>query len=159
MAADRIVSVAEAAELRGVVEESIIKAVRVGRLYARTLSAKGFMLSRNQVTGGKFSKPEFDALCDRYVCVPDACDIMHKTDAAVIRDLKSGVVKGFRLNRRAWAVLKASAEQEYREYLETNSSRCGRKRAVGPSRSPRTLRKKPLKTASRSVQSQRGANR
>jgi hypothetical protein len=117
------------------------------------------MLCREQVEGKKFSEPEFRKLCGRYVSVPEACEICHKTDAAIIRDLKSGVIDGFRLNKRAWAVLRSSAEKEFRDYLANSKGRVGRKRDLGGSRSPRSLRKKqPLQMKRARLQSQRGAN-
>lgn len=139
---DDVVSIEQAAALRRVSREAISKAIRSGRLYAYSLSGKGMMLSGRQVTGKKFSEPEFKKLCQQYVCVPDACEIMRLTDAAVIRKAKAGVVKGFKLNPKCWAILKSSAEQEYRDYLEENEGRVGRKRNLSGSRSPRSLRKK-----------------
>lgn len=145
MPQDRIVSVGEAAEIRGVSEEAIIKAISTGRLESRKLSDKGLMLSFRQVSGKPFVKSEFQKMCDRYCSVPEACNICWKTDAAVMRDLRSGRISGFRLNPKCWAVLRSSAEQEFRDYLEENAGRVGRKRSVGESRSPRDLRKKSLK--------------
>lgn len=153
------VSVGEAASIRGLSEEAIIKAIRTGRLVAVQLNARGWMLCREQVEGRKFSEPEFRKLCGRYVSVPEACEICHKTDAAIIRDLKSGVIDGFKLNDKAWAVLKSSAEKEFRDYLANSKGRVGRKRDLGGSRSPRSLRKKqPLQMKRARLQSQRGAN-
>lgn len=158
MAKDRIVSVAEAAKIRQQTHEGIMKAVATGRLHFHRFSTKGFMLSERQVRGLDFSRAEFERLCGLYVSVPDACNICCKTDASIIRDLKSGKLKGFRLNNRSWAVLRSSAEAEFEEYLQNHKSRVGRKRDVGKSRSPRDLRKKTTKRAASKVQSQRGAN-
>ena len=139
MSGDRwVISVEEAAELRKVTREAIAKAVRVGRYVAYPLSHRGLMLSRDQILGKKISEDDFFRNCQKWVCVPDACEIMRVTDAAVIRKIKSGVVHGFRLNGKSWAVLRASAEREYRDYLRDNVGRAGRKRHDG-SRSPRTL--------------------
>jgi len=145
MARDRIVSINEAAKMRGQSKEAIVKAIRTGRLHAHQLSGKGYMLSERQVLGKSFDEPEFRKLCQQYVSVPDACNIVWKTDAAVMRDLRKGVIKGFKLNNKCWAVLRTSAEQEFQDYLESNKGRVGRKREVGATRSPRDIRrKKPL---------------
>ncbi len=145
MPKDRIVSIGEAAALRGLTEEAIIKAIASGRLFVHQLSGKGYMLSERQVLGRSFDKQEFQRMCRQYVSVPEACNIVWKTDAAVMRDIRKGRIKGFRLNSRCWAVLKASAEDEFRDYLENGRRRVGRPRAVGETRSPRDLRRKILR--------------
>lgn len=142
MASDRIVSMNEAAKLRGQTKEAIVKAIASGRLYSYQLSGKGHMLSERQVLGKPFDQSAFQKLCSQYISVPQACNIVWKTDAAVMRDLRKGVIKGFKLNHKCWVVLRSSAEQEFQDYLEANKGRVGRKRAVGEDRSPR---KKPLK--------------
>lgn len=142
---DRPISVGEAAAILGVTEPAILKAIKTGRLVGISLNGRGVMLCREQVEGRRFSEANFRKLCSRYVSVPDACDIVHKTDAAVQRDLRSGILDGFRLNRKAWAVLRSSAEKEFRDYLTRSSSIPGRKRDLGSAKSPRDLRKrKPL---------------
>lgn len=146
MARDRIVSIGEAAKLRKQSEEAIVKAIVSGRLFCHKLSGKGYMLSERQVKGLSFDEAEFLKLCRRYVSVPEACNIVWKTDAAVSRDLARGRIEGFRLNSKCWAVLRSSAEQEFRDYLEgVKEGRVGRRRSIGESRSPRDLRKKVLK--------------
>lgn len=142
---DTIISVSEAARLRGMSREGIMKAIQTGRLTSHLLSGKGHMLSERQVTGKSFDEAEFRKLCKLYISVPEACNIVWKTDAAVMRDLRKGVIKGFKLNTKCWAVLRSSAEEEFREYLESNKGRAGRKRSIGETRSPRDIRKKPLK--------------
>lgn len=142
----RPISVGEAAAIRGVTEAAIIKAVRTGRLIGVELNQRGIMLCREQVEGDRFSEANFRKLCARYVSVPEACDICHKTDAAIQRDLASGVIDGFRLNKKAWAVLRTSAEKEFRDYLTRSSSIPGRKRDLHSAKSPRIIgkRKKSL---------------
>jgi hypothetical protein len=157
MAVSRPISVGEAARLRGVTSVAILKAIRTKRLVSHTLSGKGLMLCREQVLGKEFDEREWRARCKRYVSVPDACEIVRRTDAAVIRDLRAGVIDGFKLNEKAWAVLKSSAEQEFRDYLSRPPSTRGRKRDLLSSRSPRVLRKKKLTTSNRKLQSARGA--
>lgn len=132
--------------IRGVSEVAILKAVKTGRLLAVALSERGLMLSKEQVSGGVFSEREWRKLCDQYVSVPDACEIVHKTDAAVHRDLRDGVIDGFRLNGKAWAVRRSSAEQEFRDYLARAASTPGRKRDLGEAKSPRAIRRKKRKT-------------
>lgn len=145
---DTIISVSEAARLRGMSREGIMKAIQTGRLTSHLLSGKGHMLSESQVLGKKFDPADFRKLCRLYISVPEACNICWKTDAAIMRDLRRGTIKGFKVNQKCWAVLRSSAEEEFREYLESHKGRAGRKREVGSSRSPRDLRKKPLKKRS-----------
>jgi hypothetical protein len=142
---DRIVSVQEAARLRGITREGVMKAIQTGRLASHLLSGKGYLLSERQVLGKKFDEAEFRRLCRLYVSVPEACNICWKTDAAIMRDLRRGTIVGFKVNAKCWAVLRSSAEEEFRDYLESHKGRAGRKRDIGTSRSPRDIRKKPLK--------------
>ena len=142
---DRIIGIAEAAKIRGQSREGILKAVRSGRLYAVSLSGKGLMLSERQVSGKPFCQKAFGRMCSKYCSVPDACNIVFKVDSAVIRDLRSGRIEGFQINSKCWAVLRSSAEAEFRDYLENQANRVGRKRDVGATRSPRDLRKTVLK--------------
>lgn len=151
----RPISILEAAELTGLTKSGIVKAISSKRLLAIPLSGRGQMLCREQVAGKKFDEPAFRKLCQRYVSVPDACEIMSKTDAMVIRDLRSGKVAGFLLNGRAWAVDRRSAEQEFAEYLASPQRR-GQPRQVGTSRSPRVIRKKSLTAKKASVRSRPG---
>jgi len=141
---DRIIGIAEAAQIRRMSREGILKAIRSGRLHAVTLSGKGLMLSERQVRGQSFSVKAFGRMCSKYCSVPDACNIVFKVDSAVIRDLRSGKIEGFQINSKCWAVLKSSAEAEFRDYLENQKNRVGRKRDVGATRSPRDLRRKTV---------------
>jgi hypothetical protein len=143
---DRPISVSEAASMLCITNNGIIKSIEAGRLKANQLNGKGWMLSHAQVSGRKFDPAAFDRLCSLYVCVPEACEIMRKTDAAIIRDLRRGRIEGFRLNNRAWAVKKASAEKEFLDYLATMGTRTGRPRLLDESRSPRVLRKRKATT-------------
>lgn len=149
MAADRIVSVVEAAKARGLTREAIMKAIKTGRLYGHLLSGKGYLLSARQVEGKPFDQKAFERLCRQYISVPEACNVCWKTDAAIMRDLRSGKIKGLRVNPKCWAVLKSSAEEEFRDYQENEKGRVGRKRDIGFTRSPRDLRKKALKKKGR----------
>lgn len=151
----RPISILEAAELTGLTKSGIVKAISSKRLLAIPLSGRGQMLCHEQVVGKRFDEPAFRKLCQRYVSVPDACEIMSKTDAMVIRDLRSGKVAGFLLNGRAWAVDKRSAEQEFKEYLASPQRR-GQPRQVGTSRSPRVIRKKSLTAKRAAVRSRPG---
>jgi hypothetical protein len=114
------------------------------------------MLCLEQCKGQSFDAAEFRKLCKKWICVPEACDIVCKTDASVMRDLRSGKIKGFRLNGRAWAVEKASAEEEFRDYL-ANPGRRGQPRQIGTSRSPRVIRKKTLHAKKAKVRSRPGS--
>lgn len=117
MAFHRPISVNEAAEVAGISVSATLKRIRTGQAVAVSLSGKGWLLCREQFEGKKFSESAFRKLCSKYVSVPEACGIVCKTDASVVRDLKSGKLEGFRLNQKAWAVLRSSAEKDIREYL------------------------------------------
>lgn len=155
MAYHRPISILEASELTGLTKSGVIKAIATKRLFAIALNGRGLMLSREQCEGKKFDESEFRKLCKRYVSVPEACDIVYKTDAMVMRDLRGGKIAGFRLNGKAWAVDKRSAEQEFADYLASPQRR-GQPRRIGDTRSPRHLRKKPLTKKPTSVRSLRG---
>lgn len=137
----RPISIEEASRIMGITKSGVVKAISSKRLVAIPLNDRGLMLSYEQCKGEDFSEPEFRKLCRKYVSVPEACDIVAKTDAMVMRDLRSGKIAGFRLNGKAWAVDKRSAEQEMKEYLSKPAGR-GQPRQFGISRSPRVLRKK-----------------
>jgi hypothetical protein len=151
----RPISIIEAAAAMGLSKSGITKAISSKRLLAIPLSGKGMMLSYEQCHGKKFSEEDFRKLCSKFVSVPEACDIVHKTDARVIRDLKAGIIAGFLLNGRAWAVDKRSAEQEFADYL-ANPDRVGQPRQIGTSRSPRVIRKKALHAKKSKVRSRPG---
>lgn len=137
----RPISIEEAAKATGLTKSGVVKAISSKRLVAVPLSERGLMLCFEQCKGKPFSEAEFRKLCQKYVSVPDACDIVHKTDAMVMRDLRAGRIAGFKLNGRAWAVEKRSAEQEWKDYV-SNPPRRGQPRQIGVSRSPRVIRKK-----------------
>ena len=137
----RPISIEEAAKATGLSKSGVVKAIASKRLVAVPLSGRGLMLCLEQCKGQSFDAAEFRKLCKKWICVPDACDIVCKTDAMVMRDLRSGKIKGFRLNGRAWAVEKASAEQEWKDYV-SGPPRVGQPRQIGTSRSPRVIRKK-----------------
>jgi len=88
----------EAAKLAGVTRNAILKRISTGTLMAVQLNGKAWMVCREDVARRKFSESEFRKLCGQYISVPQACDIVYKTDASVIRDLRSGRLSGFRLN-------------------------------------------------------------
>lgn len=137
----RPISIEEAAKATGLTKSGVIKAIASKRLVAIPLNERGLMLSLEQCKGKPFDEAEFRKLCKRWISVPEACDIVHKTDAMVMRDLRSGKINGFRLNGKAWAVDKASAEEEWKDYLNSPRGR-GQPRQIGTSRSPRVLRRK-----------------
>lgn len=156
MAFHRPISILEASELTGLTKSGVIKAIASKRLVAIALSGRGLMLSHEQCEGKPFDEAAFRKLCKRFVSVPEACDIVFKTDAAVMRDLRAGRIAGFRLNGKAWAVDKRSAEQEFADYL-SHPQRRGQPRRIGDTRSPRNIRKKsPLTKRPTSVRSRRG---
>ena len=67
----------------------------------------------------------------KWLSVPEAAEIMGCTESWVIRLVKAGQLEGFRLNGRAWAVLRSDAEKNAREYLKDGSTRRPRSRLVG----------------------------
>ena len=137
----RPISVVEAARIKGVSTVAILKAIKTGRLHSRQLNGRGWLLNEEEVRGRQFDNMEFIQECRRWICVPEACDIMCKTDAAVIRDIKSGRVNGFMLNGKAWAVLKSSAKEEIKEYL-SSPQRTGRPRDLSQNKNPRRIKRK-----------------
>lgn len=137
----RPISVDEAAKILGISKSAVMKSIRSGKFLAVLINARGYGLCRQQVEGKPFSESAFRRLCDRYISIPDACEIVCKTDASVGRDLVSGRLIGFKLNGRAWAVDRRSAQRNIAEYLANTSVR-GQPRRLGESRSPRVLRKK-----------------
>jgi hypothetical protein len=153
----RPISIEEAAKATGLTKSGVVKAISSKRLVAIPLSGKGLMLCWEQCSGKKFSESDFRKLCGKFCCVPEACDIVHKTDASVMRDLRSGRINGFKLNGRAWAVDRRSAEEEWREYLASPARR-GQPRQIGVSRSPRIIRRKTsLRGKKASVRSRPGS--
>jgi excisionase family DNA binding protein len=154
MAYHRPISVTEAAKLAGVTRNAILKRIDAGTLMAVQLNGKAWMVCREDVNRRKFSESEFRRLCGQYISVPQACDIVYKTDASVIRDLRGGRLSGFRLNGRAWAVLRSSAEQEIRDYIAgSHDSLPGQRRRIGERRSPE--KKVSLQKKRTTVQSRR----
>jgi hypothetical protein len=137
----RPISIEEASKVMRITKSGVVKAISSKRLVAIHLSERGLMLCWEQCAGKKFSEADFRKLCGKYCSVPEACDIVHKTDAMVMRDLRSGKINGFKLNGRAWAVERRSAEQEWKDYVSNPPGR-GQPRQIGVSRSPRVIRKK-----------------
>lgn len=145
MAFHRPISVNEASDVAGVSVSAILKRIRLGQVVAVSLSGKGWLLCREQFEGKKFSESDFRKLCSRYVSVPEACGIVCKTDASVVRDLKSGKLDGFRLNQKAWAVLRSSAEKDIREYLSgVRSGLPGRRRNLSADHHPTRLKRQRI---------------
>jgi len=132
-----IISVSEAAELLDITPNAILKKVHSGKLLARKLSDKGLMISRDSTLGKEVSQARFDKECDRYCSVPEACDIVCVTDGMIGRMLKDGRLNGFRLNDKAWAVERASAEANYREAISRRSALRGHPRKFGEARRPK----------------------
>lgn len=143
MAFHRPISVNEASDVAGVSVSAVLKRIRLGQVVAVSLSGKGWLLCREQFEGKRFSEDAFRKMCSRYVSVPEACGIVFKTDASVVRDLKSGKLDGFRLNKKAWAVLKSSAEKDIREYLSgVRNGTPGRRRNLSADHHPTRLKRK-----------------
>ena len=138
---NRPISVKEAADILGVSDVAILRRIARGTLAARQLSGKGWMVSRDAILGKKFDKGEFDELCSRYISVPQACEIVCVTDGMIGRMLADGRLDGFRLNEKAWAVSKASCEQNIKEYLASPKTG-GRPRVLTGTHAPK---KKPVR--------------
>jgi hypothetical protein len=130
------ISVRQAAEMLGITDIAVLKRIAKGQLLAVPLCGKGLLVCVESVQGKKHDPEEFRRLCDRYISVPQACDIVCVTDGRIGRMLASGILKGFRLNEKAWAVERKSCEDNIREYME-NPPAQGRKRLVGESRAPK----------------------
>lgn len=130
------ISVREAAEMLGVTDIAVLKKIAKGQIVAVPLCGKGLLVCAESVLGKRFDADEFRRLCDRYVSVPEACDIVCVTDGQIGRMLADGRLKGFRLNAKAWAVEKRSCEDNIREYM-ANPSKSGRPRLIGERRAPK----------------------
>jgi hypothetical protein len=125
----RPISVLEAAEILGFSAPGILKRIRTGKLLAVMLSDKGWMVSHESVLGEPVDEKAFRKMCDGYISVPEACEIVCVTDGMVGRMLAAGVLDGFRLNEKAWAVSRRSCEENIREYL-ASPARPGRPRVL-----------------------------
>lgn len=136
----RPISVNEAAELLGITPNAILKKIHTGKILAKKLSNKGFMVSRESTLGKEVSEAQFEKECSRYISVPEACDIVCVTDGMIGRMLKDGRLNGFRLNDKAWAVERKSAEENYKEAISRRSNLRGHPRKFGEARRPK---KKP----------------
>lgn len=130
------ISVQEAALRLGISRVAVMKRIHRGTLLALPLSSKGFMVCQESLAGEMASPAAFARLCERYVSVPEACDIVCVTDGMVIRMLNDGRLKGFRLNENAWAVDRRSAEENISEYLRSPYSQGGRPRELHKSHRP-----------------------
>ena len=76
------------------------------------------------------------------VSVPEAAKRLGCSDVWVIKMIRSGVLEGFRLSGRAWAVSRKSVEKSIEEYLQRDPSAAGRKRE-GSHLAPRVAKQKP----------------
>lgn len=137
------ISVQEAAEALGITAVAVMKRIRRGTLLGLPLSSKGYMVCHESVLGRPCSAKDFEQLCERYVSVPEACEIVCVTDAMVIRMLRDGRLKGFSLNDNAWAVDRQSAEENIREYVAGSTRASGRPRDLLSSRAPKKRLTKP----------------
>jgi predicted site-specific integrase-resolvase len=135
--------VREAAELAGVSQITILKRIDRGQLLAVALCKKGWLVCAEAAMGLPYDEDEFVLLCDRYASVPEACEIVCVTDGMIGRMLTDGRLRGFRLNEKAWAVDRASCEENIREYMKSPPQR-GQPRRLNESRAPR---KRSRKTA------------
>lgn len=133
---DRLISVAEAASILGVTDVWVLRRISQGTLLARQLSGKGWMVSLDSARGKRASEKKFSELCGRYVSVPQACEIVCVTDGMIGRMLASGILKGFRLNKKAWAVCRESCEKNIREYL-ASPKKGGRPRVLSGKHAPK----------------------
>lgn len=64
-----------------------------------------------------------------WMSVPDAAEMLGCSDVWIIKLLNAGQLDGFKLNARAWAVKRKSAEKNLREYNERDPALAGRKRS------------------------------
>lgn len=128
----RPVSVSYAAEFLGISEPAVLKRIRKGQLLAVPLSDRGWMVCHEALLK-QFDEPvdedAFREMCADYIPVAEACNIVCVTDGMVGRMLASGLLDGFRLNQKTWAVSRKSCEDNIREYLAGRRG-AGRPRAV-----------------------------
>jgi excisionase family DNA binding protein len=65
-----------------------------------------------------------------WISVPEAADMLGCTDVWVIKLINAGTLRAFRLNGRAWAVSRKSAEENLAEYLKRDPTKAGRPRSA-----------------------------
>ena len=135
------ISVKEAAKILKITDVAVLKRIATGKLLGKPLSGsqKGIMVCHESVLGQPFTPTEFDRVCERYISVPRACDIVCVTDGMVIRMLEDGRLSGFKLNEKCWAVDRRSCEKNIEEYLHSPPAG-GRPRNLGSSRAPKSRR-------------------
>ena len=64
-----------------------------------------------------------------WISVPAAAEMLGCTDVWVLKLIKAGGLKGFRLSARAWAVSRTSVEKNLADYLKRPRTQAGRPRA------------------------------
>lgn len=136
------ISVPEAARILGVTEACVLKRLQRGELFGIPFSGKAWMVCHESVLGQDFSKAKFRTMCSRWVPVPVACNIVGVTDAGVVRMVRRGQLKGFRLNRVSWAVDRKSCEDNIADYLANLGKRPGQPRRLGEERNGTVLKKR-----------------
>ena len=144
----RPISIAEASDHLGIGRVAVLKRINRGTLLAVPLSNKGWMVCHEAVLGEPVDEKAFRRMCSGYISVPEACDIVCVTDGMVGRMLAAGVLDGFRLNEKSWAVSRRSCEDNIREYL-AYAKGVGRKRRVGEPRRPAKRKQAKRKQAKR----------
>lgn len=115
--ADTAISVPEAARIAEVTTSAILQRIANGKLLARDFSGKAKIVSRNSLLGAKVDPKEFDKAVEKLMNVPEACELLGVTESYVYRLIERGHLEGFRLNAKAWAVVRKSAERNAREYV------------------------------------------
>ena len=64
-----------------------------------------------------------------WISVPVAAEMLGCTDVWVLKLIKTGELKGFRLSARAWAVSRTAVEKNLSAYLKKPRGQAGRPRA------------------------------
>lgn len=142
----RPISVLEASEILGVTKVAVHKRLARGTLLGVQLGTKGWMVCHESVLGEPVDEKAFRRMCDGYITIPEACDIVCVTDGMVVRMLVAGDLEGFRLNEKAWAVSRKSCEANLREYL-ARPRQAGRPRVLHEQRRPKKRAKRSRKTS------------
>lgn len=138
---DTAISVPEAARILGVTDSAILQRIAHGTLVSRVFSGKARVVSRNSLLGRKVDEKAFDKSVAKLMNVPDACVLLGVTECYVYRMLNRGVLEGFKLNQKAWAVVRESVERNAREYVPGATRGWRRQPGLPGRRHPR--KKKP----------------
>ena len=131
-------SVPEAAKVLKITSNGVVARIMAGTLLAKQFNGRAWMLSRRSVEGKPVIKSEWKRICDRYLTVPEVCEVLGVTDSYVVRLISRGILPAIRLNGKAWAVDAKATKANAKEYRPSS----GQPRQPGRKHVPTTRLKK-----------------